>query len=162
MLHLRPPARQGKCDPYCIVKCDDTKFETAVVKKTYTAEWSDVFSFSARESTPFSTLTLTLMDWDKMSKDDYIGEIALTLDPQALVRVLADGRKYHRLLRQSVPLSSHDLTPPRHSISLSPGQRPGASVDVRGQDKWRQEGHGTRRAAHGIAPQGDGGGQAAA
>jgi hypothetical protein len=56
------------------------------VKKTYDAEFSEVFDFAARGSAPFSTLTLTLMDWDKMSKDDYIGEVAFALTPEALAK----------------------------------------------------------------------------
>ena len=56
------------------------------MKKTYDAEFAQVFDFAARGSAPFSTLTLTLMDWDKMSKDDYIGEVALALTPEALAK----------------------------------------------------------------------------
>ena len=56
------------------------------MKKTYDAEFSEVFDFAARGSAPFSTLTLTLMDWDKMSKDDYIGEVAFALTPEALAK----------------------------------------------------------------------------
>ena len=47
--------------------------QTAVAHKTYDAAFTEVFEFTG-DGDPPANVSIIVMDWDKLSKDDYVGE----------------------------------------------------------------------------------------
>eukprot|EP00961_Rhodomonas_salina_P258636 3495138-Rhodomonas_salina.2 len=76
--HLPKVDLVGKCDGYCLIKYGGKVQRTKTVKNSYSPDWEETFSFDApADGDAPGTLSVTLMDWDRLGKDDRVGEIVL-------------------------------------------------------------------------------------
>jgi Ca2+-dependent lipid-binding protein len=81
----------GKSDPYVILKCGQAKEQKSkVVRKTLKPVWDNAhFQFSAVKAS--DELVVTMLDKDKGSKDDVMGEVRVLVSEM-------DGQKHsHKL-----------------------------------------------------------------
>eukprot|EP01128_Nolandella_sp_AFSM9_P006026 TRINITY_DN3028_c0_g1_i1.p1 TRINITY_DN3028_c0_g1~~TRINITY_DN3028_c0_g1_i1.p1 ORF type:complete len:1097 (+),score=269.14 TRINITY_DN3028_c0_g1_i1:55-3291(+) len=75
----------GLSDPYVILTLVDQKEKSNVVKKSLNPEWGAEFTFSLIGVDPAQEhVNLTVMDWDRFSSHDYMGEVDIPLS--SLVR----------------------------------------------------------------------------
>jgi hypothetical protein len=66
----------GTCDPYALVFLPGlADFKTEVIKKTYSPDWDQAFSFDVPDVLDdcYSDLTLKIMDYDMLTKNDIVG-----------------------------------------------------------------------------------------
>jgi len=70
----------GLSDPYVIVKLGEESFKTKTIMKTLSPVWQEtaVFTVSA-DIDELVPVKFICMDWDKTSKDDYMGEFQVFL-----------------------------------------------------------------------------------
>jgi len=72
--------KNGFSDPYVIVTFKEHKQRTTTQKKTLNPQWNNIFTFDiSTESDMDQEIEFTVMDWDKMKKDDYMGECSRPL-----------------------------------------------------------------------------------
>eukprot|EP00282_Hemiselmis_andersenii_P014491 CAMPEP_0114113884 /NCGR_PEP_ID=MMETSP0043_2-20121206/3147_1 /TAXON_ID=464988 /ORGANISM="Hemiselmis andersenii, Strain CCMP644" /LENGTH=354 /DNA_ID=CAMNT_0001206057 /DNA_START=57 /DNA_END=1117 /DNA_ORIENTATION=+ len=65
----------GSCDPYVALSFGDKRHTTSVRKNTYHPTWNQTFGFSVDDAkAPLLPLKLALMDWDRLTRDDTLGE----------------------------------------------------------------------------------------
>eukprot|EP01028_Stygiella_incarcerata_P002692 TRINITY_DN1511_c0_g1_i2.p1 TRINITY_DN1511_c0_g1~~TRINITY_DN1511_c0_g1_i2.p1 ORF type:complete len:430 (+),score=109.21 TRINITY_DN1511_c0_g1_i2:151-1440(+) len=65
-------------DPYCNVKFETNVFKTQTIMKTLNPVWNEETSFPV--TNPFSLITFEVWDWDKLTADDHLGRIVVSLD----------------------------------------------------------------------------------
>ncbi|EFC39983.1 predicted protein [Naegleria gruberi] len=77
----------GLSDPFIIGETVDPqllkfdKFKTKIMKKTLSPVWNETFDLGSVKLTCGKILVkLTVMDWDRFSKDDFIGETIIEID----------------------------------------------------------------------------------
>jgi len=70
--HLLALDSGGTSDPYCIVAVGEQSLKTRTIKKTLNPVWGETFPFQIDKDVP-KIISLTCMDWDKLSEDDLIG-----------------------------------------------------------------------------------------
>jgi len=72
--------RSGTSDPYVTLKNSFNKqhYKTKVAKKTLSPQWGQTFSFFLYNSTE-GTVQLKVMDHDLFTRDEFMGEVILTL-----------------------------------------------------------------------------------
>ena len=95
----------GKSDPYVVLGLGSSSHRSAVVGGTVDPTWGEAFTLytppgdDGGAGTSTATLTLTVLDQDKLSKDDVLGTAELRLDDLAgdgdvtLPLTLAEGMK---------------------------------------------------------------------
>ena len=67
----------SKVDPYVVVQVGTQKLQTQVAKSAgNTPGWSDTLSFKVNGE---STILVTVMDKDKITKDDFIGDVTIAM-----------------------------------------------------------------------------------
>ncbi|KYQ92640.1 C2 domain-containing protein [Tieghemostelium lacteum] len=71
----------GFSDPYCVVMLGLQKKKTKIQKKTLNPKWGETFLL--RVSPVDTVLKLSLLDWDQLSSDDFLGEVSIELDQLA-------------------------------------------------------------------------------
>eukprot|EP01119_Soliformovum_irregulare_P011321 TRINITY_DN2824_c1_g1_i2.p1 TRINITY_DN2824_c1_g1~~TRINITY_DN2824_c1_g1_i2.p1 ORF type:complete len:1159 (+),score=442.98 TRINITY_DN2824_c1_g1_i2:49-3525(+) len=76
---LAPKDRSGTSDPYLILKVEKRKDKTAVVWKTLSPNWNQLFTFPVKDA---GTAVLSIVCWDKdvNSSDDFMGQIAIPIN----------------------------------------------------------------------------------
>eukprot|EP00940_MAST-03C_sp_MAST-3C-sp2_P002764 g2764.t1 len=69
-------------DPYCVLECGDVTYRTKTVKATLDPLWRETFEFhfASRQACADAEIRLKLMDWDRLTRDDLIGEAILSKD----------------------------------------------------------------------------------
>eukprot|EP01137_Pigoraptor_chileana_P029768 Opistho-2@15396 len=68
----------GTSDPYCIVSVGGQQARTRHIIKTLEPKWNESFEFDIGQRGPWA-LRLTVFDWDKLGRDDYIGAAVLNV-----------------------------------------------------------------------------------
>eukprot|EP01111_Echinosteliopsis_oligospora_P013478 TRINITY_DN4837_c0_g1_i1.p1 TRINITY_DN4837_c0_g1~~TRINITY_DN4837_c0_g1_i1.p1 ORF type:complete len:127 (-),score=16.04 TRINITY_DN4837_c0_g1_i1:230-610(-) len=76
----------GTADPYYILKYNSKEYKSDIRKNTLSPRWEHIISFPMYDDTPDHKLNIKLWDWDKIGKDDYIGEVDIHLPPEYLAR----------------------------------------------------------------------------
>ena len=114
--HLPKTDLMGKCDPYVILSGGDAKFKTSVVKKTYDAEYSEQFELLVVEG--HGVLTLTVMDWDKLSQDDTIGTATVELTPELLLQASPSLSRVLPVQDRGKAVKGHDGEPTEVHITM--------------------------------------------
>ncbi|KAJ0963818.1 hypothetical protein J5N97_028940 [Dioscorea zingiberensis] len=77
----------GKMDPYAILIYRTQEQRSSIAKgKGSNPEWNESFLFTVSDHV--SELTIKLMDSDKFSSDDFVGEAKIPLEPLFMERVL--------------------------------------------------------------------------
>jgi hypothetical protein len=69
----------GKSDPYTIVRFHNEEKRTRVINKTLDPAWDQEFSFSLDHVDADAAFTFTVMDKDKIGKDDFLGQAVIPL-----------------------------------------------------------------------------------
>uniref|UniRef100_A0A914RBX4 C2 domain-containing protein n=1 Tax=Parascaris equorum TaxID=6256 RepID=A0A914RBX4_PAREQ len=76
--------RNGMSDPYvklCILPEGKQKFETKVQRNNLNPQFNETFAFNiAFNELRYKTLQFIVFDFDRLSKDDRIGQLSLPLD----------------------------------------------------------------------------------
>jgi hypothetical protein len=68
----------GTCDAFCEVEWQGQKFKTTIKKNSYSPDWNETFAFPVENiSAGVSCLSVVVMDWDMMSKNDLVGEVVI-------------------------------------------------------------------------------------
>ncbi|EGC36631.1 hypothetical protein DICPUDRAFT_77743 [Dictyostelium purpureum] len=72
----------GYADPYCeIVFENQVVYKTNIIKKTLNPTWNDAhYNLLVHESKSKYDLTIKLWDWDKTSKNDFIGQVTIPME----------------------------------------------------------------------------------
>jgi hypothetical protein len=74
--HLPKMDTFGSCDPYVKLKLGAQEYKSKTIKGTYTPVWNEEFEFEVDQSSA-EDLVLQVFDWDKLSKDDFVGEVKI-------------------------------------------------------------------------------------
>jgi len=69
----------GLSDPYIIVKIEEQQVKTKTIHKTLEPYWNETFVFNVSGLNYVTPVKFICMDWDKTSKDDYMGEFTVLL-----------------------------------------------------------------------------------
>ncbi|XP_070204929.1 rasGAP-activating-like protein 1 [Littorina saxatilis] len=95
---LAPKDKTGYSDPYVSVTCFDETKTTSNVKKTRFPEWNETLEFLLPEDTTYNNLSVIVSVWDKdkLSSDDFMGQIHLSADDVTHGTV----RKWHAVARR--------------------------------------------------------------
>jgi hypothetical protein len=76
--HLPKMDVMGTCDAFCEVEWQGQKFKTTIKKNSYSPDWNETFAFPVENiSAGVSCLSVVVMDWDMMSKNDLVGEVVI-------------------------------------------------------------------------------------
>lgn len=73
----------GTIDGYCDVTFNKSNIQATQVKKnTYSPDWGDSFIFEVDDVSrkPVEGLKIVLMDWDRLSKNERVGEVVVSAD----------------------------------------------------------------------------------
>eukprot|EP00179_Madagascaria_erythrocladioides_P003782 CAMPEP_0198308766 /NCGR_PEP_ID=MMETSP1450-20131203/1338_1 /TAXON_ID=753684 ORGANISM="Madagascaria erythrocladiodes, Strain CCMP3234" /NCGR_SAMPLE_ID=MMETSP1450 /ASSEMBLY_ACC=CAM_ASM_001115 /LENGTH=793 /DNA_ID=CAMNT_0044011471 /DNA_START=83 /DNA_END=2464 /DNA_ORIENTATION=- len=76
---LKSADSNGLSDPYVIVRFNDKKAKSKVVKRSLNPLWSEQFVFDAPGGAPSGKVSFTVMDWDRVGSDDFLGEFSIAL-----------------------------------------------------------------------------------
>lgn len=68
----------GKSDPYVVVEHGSTSVKTKVIKKTLNPEWNETLTLNIGISDLDKPIQFQVWDWDKVSKDDKIGNCSIS------------------------------------------------------------------------------------
>jgi len=77
--HLPKMDVMGKCDTCCVVVWQGQEYKTTVKKNSYSPDWNETFAFPV-ENISIGSLSVVVMDWDMVSKNDVIGEVVIPGD----------------------------------------------------------------------------------
>ena len=76
--HLPKMDVMGTCDAFCEVEWQGQKFKTTIKKNSYSPDWNETFAFPVENiSAGVSCMSVVVMDWDMMSKNDLVGEVVI-------------------------------------------------------------------------------------
>ncbi|EGB11313.1 hypothetical protein AURANDRAFT_7645, partial [Aureococcus anophagefferens] len=64
-------------DPYVRVECNGRTFRTRVKRQTLNPEYNETFEVDV--SDPAEVLRISLWDWDRLSADDFLGDVLVQL-----------------------------------------------------------------------------------
>ena len=68
----------GTCDTLCEVEWQGQKYKTTVKKDSYSPDWNETFAFPVESiSAGVSSLSVVVMDWDMLKKNDLVGEVVI-------------------------------------------------------------------------------------
>ena len=102
-------------DPYVRVECNGRTFRTRVKRQTLNPDYNETFEVDV--SDPSEVLRISLWDWDRLSADDFLGDILVQLGalPNEGRRTfrrwfrIGDYRPYHPIWRRSDPLKREQI-----------------------------------------------------
>jgi hypothetical protein len=77
--HLPKMDVMGKCDTCCVAAWQGQEYTTTVKKNSYSPDWNETFAFPV-ENISIGSLSVVVMDWDMVSKNDVIGEVVIPGD----------------------------------------------------------------------------------
>eukprot|EP00906_Rhabdomonas_costata_P018255 RCo026636 len=94
----------GNSDPYVKVAYANEQERSSMVRNTRSPTWDYSCRFLVTPSTQDMPVVLSVFDWDRVGKDDYIGSVEVStaevlarpMTPQALSLVLADLQGKHK------------------------------------------------------------------
>ena len=69
----------GSSDPYVVAQLGNKKFKSKIIQQTLYPRWNEVFAFEFLPTSEEKTLRFTVMDWDRLTKDDFMGECSVDL-----------------------------------------------------------------------------------
>jgi phosphatidylserine decarboxylase len=93
----------GSSDPYVAIKFDAKVIKTPVIKRTLHPVWNHTARILIYPEQVNYDITFEVWDWDKISNDDYVGEV--TLSVQEYTSQLPTGKSYDlELLVSSNPI----------------------------------------------------------
>ncbi|GAM17920.1 hypothetical protein SAMD00019534_010950, partial [Acytostelium subglobosum LB1] len=103
----------GKSDPFFVIQFAGEKvYKSEVIKKTLNPRWDESHNLVIRASQSAYTIKFDIWDWDKITSNDYIGEIEL--DVPALSRGTLDKwypvKKKEKTDRGEIHLVSNFIT----------------------------------------------------
>ncbi|PVD32951.1 hypothetical protein C0Q70_08398 [Pomacea canaliculata] len=95
---LAPKDKTGYSDPYVSVTCFDETKVTSNQKKTRFPEWNETLEFLLPSDTTYTNMSIivTVWDKDKLSSDDFMGQIHLTVEDVTHGTV----KKWHAVARR--------------------------------------------------------------
>ncbi|XP_046557258.1 LOW QUALITY PROTEIN: rasGAP-activating-like protein 1 [Haliotis rubra] len=96
---LAPKDKTGYSDPYITIECLDQSKTTSSQKKTRFPEWHETFTFLLPSADVDFTVTITVMDKDRIRSDDFMGRIHLRADdiPEG-----STTRKWHSVAHKTL------------------------------------------------------------
>lgn len=68
----------GFSDPYVVLLVNQQKQKTKILSQTLFPRWNEVFQFIVTDLEQ-ECLSVTVMDWDRMARDDFMGQFVLSL-----------------------------------------------------------------------------------
>ena len=71
--------RFGKSDPFCVIRLGDRVAQTPVIKSSLNPEWEYEICWTGPFVDPESMLSIVVWDWDRLSSNDYMGEVDVAL-----------------------------------------------------------------------------------
>ncbi|ESO10061.1 hypothetical protein HELRODRAFT_97320 [Helobdella robusta] len=80
----------GKSDPFCVVELVNTRLQTHTDFKTLNPKWGKEFYIQVTDI--HSVLEITVLDYDKNKKSEFLGKVAIPL-----LRIENDRRKWYAL-----------------------------------------------------------------
>lgn len=107
-------------DPFVVVSFSKKVFRTRVVRHSLNPQWEEKLLFHVRKHEDLFEVKFAVLDWDKLTGNDLIGEVSLPLHklmenapkPDPITGIYADGiETTHDLMEFELPLSG-----PRDSI----------------------------------------------
>jgi hypothetical protein len=63
-----------------LLQATGEKHTTTVKKDSFSPDWNETFTFSYDSTAAVSDLSVTVMDWDRLSKADLVGEVVIPAD----------------------------------------------------------------------------------
>ena len=85
--HLPKMDNFGTIDGYCVITFNDASsgektHKTSTVKNTYSPDWNEAFTFEVDDVSkrPKEGVKVVVMDWDRLSADERVGEVSLSAD----------------------------------------------------------------------------------
>ena len=102
-------------DPYVRVECNGRVFRTRVKPQNLNPEYNETFEVDV--SDPAEMLRVSLWDWDRLSADDFLGDVMIQLGnlPHEGRRSfrrwfrIGDYRPYHMLWRRTHPMKREQI-----------------------------------------------------
>ena len=77
---LHPVPRSPHPLLFLLLQATGEKHTTTVKKDTFSPDWNETFTFSYDSTAAVSDLSVTVMDWDRLSKADLVGEVVIPAD----------------------------------------------------------------------------------
>jgi Ca2+-dependent lipid-binding protein len=71
---LKSADANGFSDPYCVFQLGAAKCKTKTVKKSLNPCWNEMLQFGEPS---VGNIKVTVMDWDRVGKDDFLGEFTI-------------------------------------------------------------------------------------
>ena len=68
----------GSSDPYVVIQLGNKKLKSKTIQQTLFPRWNEIFAFEFLPTLE-KNLRLTVMDWDRLTKDDFMGECSFDL-----------------------------------------------------------------------------------
>lgn len=68
----------GLSDPFLVITLFDLKVKTQIIRKTLNPEWNETFTLPLAGVTEQTMVQFVVMDWDRFSSDDYMGEVSIS------------------------------------------------------------------------------------
>ena len=76
---LIPADSSGNSDPYVAARLGDKTKKSKVAKKTLDPEFGEELSFTIEDASTAEEVVLTVMDKDHGAKDDFLGDVHISL-----------------------------------------------------------------------------------
>ncbi|TNY17094.1 phosphatidylserine decarboxylase-domain-containing protein [Rhodotorula diobovata] len=67
-------------DPFCVISFGKKIFRTRVIRHSLNPEWHERLWFHVGEAETHWTIGFTVSDWDKISGNDHVGDVAVPLE----------------------------------------------------------------------------------
>ena len=77
--HLPKMDLMGTSDTFCEIEWQGQKYKTTVKKNSCSPDWNETFAFPV-ENISLGVLSVVVMDWDMVSKNDLVGEVVIPGD----------------------------------------------------------------------------------
>ena len=115
--HLPKADLLGSCDPYCEVEVGGKREKTQVVKENYDPRFGERFVFGHRHVRGKGEMSVRVYDWDRLGKDDLVGEAAVSLDG-------VNEEEVFGLVLGGAAVVGHDKQPAEVTLRLTYTQEP--------------------------------------
>ncbi|GAA5892606.1 hypothetical protein JCM8208_005861 [Rhodotorula glutinis] len=79
-------------DPFCVISFGTKIFRTRVIRHSLNPVWSERLWFHVGEAETHWTIGFTVSDWDKMSGNDHVGDVAVPLEQLLGTSIQHDAR----------------------------------------------------------------------